>query len=452
MSRSALWRQEGNFKEREERAEEIFREACAEGRRRANAIPLWGPDDSFHFNPLLLRNTIQSAYFQKCCTSIKDWNAAIDEIYYEVKNLQPFQLDKSPRCVFVMYFRCVAQRLIALPKLILLIPSIFFSFFQSSLTSTAFCLLLRLLTMRMTAHQMNLTLKHVDSPYIRGIGFLYLRYAGPPTELWQWIQPYLFDEELFQLETKASSRITMGEFVRKLFTDREYLGTPLPRLPVGVERELQVKLLQAEKVEERAKLHFKNSARMSYFQKLGSEVMALYGDDENPIQWYRAVVDRVILRDDESGAALKYPRFVVTFPEYGNTEIVMLGELDVVEGNWRHEKLNSEHRHSGTAPRGKEWDEKNLYDEVRRRERETVTAERGWARRPPAAKTSLAQRVRQPVDSVEPPPRRTNYTQEGRGFVNTSIPTQVKHQERKRNPDELAAIAEKKQKLFAKYG
>ena len=100
MSRSALWRQEGNVKERERRGEEIFRTACEEGKsrsRRGQVLPLWGPEESFHFNPLLLRNTIQSPYFQKCCQKLNDWNAVIDEIYYEVKSLQPFQVDKSPR-------------------------------------------------------------------------------------------------------------------------------------------------------------------------------------------------------------------------------------------------------------------------------------------------------------------------------------------------------------------
>jgi hypothetical protein len=97
MSRSALWRQEGNFKEREKRADEIFQLAGEEGRRRNNALPLWGPDDSFHFNPLLLRNTIQSSYFQNCCESFSNWNAVIDEVYYKVTNLQPFQAEKSPR-------------------------------------------------------------------------------------------------------------------------------------------------------------------------------------------------------------------------------------------------------------------------------------------------------------------------------------------------------------------
>ena len=97
MSRSALWRQEGNVKERERRGEDLFHEACQEGRAKSGALPLWGPDDSFHFNPLLLRNTIQSPYFQKCCEKLKDWNAVVDEIYYEVKHVQPFQPDRTVR-------------------------------------------------------------------------------------------------------------------------------------------------------------------------------------------------------------------------------------------------------------------------------------------------------------------------------------------------------------------
>lgn len=100
MSRSALWRQETNVKEREQRGDDLFQEACAQGRSRGrggSVLPLWGPDDSFHFNPLLLRNTIQSPYFQKCCTKLTDWNSVIDEIYYEVKNMQPFETGKSPR-------------------------------------------------------------------------------------------------------------------------------------------------------------------------------------------------------------------------------------------------------------------------------------------------------------------------------------------------------------------
>jgi pre-mRNA-splicing factor 38B len=175
---------------------------------------------------------------------------------------------------------------------------------------------------------MSLMLDHVDSPYIRCIGFLYLRYAADPSTLWSWFEPYLYDEESVQIR-QGQADTTVGEFVRMLLENLEYYGTRLPRLPLALERQFKVKLLQAERTEERAKLHEQNKAAMEYFQKLGSRIQALYGDAENPVTWYDAVVDRVILRDEESGELLSRPKFQVTFPEYGNTEIVSLGEVDL---------------------------------------------------------------------------------------------------------------------------
>ena len=89
-----------NVKERERQAEELFQLAVEDGRtnRGKNVLPLWGPDDSFHFNPMLLQNIKHSPYFQKCCAEIRDWNALVDEIYYQVQHLEPWAvgaLDKS---------------------------------------------------------------------------------------------------------------------------------------------------------------------------------------------------------------------------------------------------------------------------------------------------------------------------------------------------------------------
>ena len=94
MSRAALWKQEKNVKERQRQAEEAFHLAIEEGRSRnrsAGVLPLVGPDDTFNLNPMLLHNISVSPYFyQKCYGKIKDWNALVDEIYYEVKHLEPW--------------------------------------------------------------------------------------------------------------------------------------------------------------------------------------------------------------------------------------------------------------------------------------------------------------------------------------------------------------------------
>lgn len=337
--------------------------------------------------------------------------------------------------------------------------------------STAFCLLLRLLTLRSTTNQMTLMLNHKDSPYIRAIGFLYLRYNCDPDILFQWLDPYLYDDEPIQVrakkaiaghnrggESKKGTDHTIGSFVRSLLstTSRDYCGTILPRLPIQIERDIQVKLLQAEKMQTRAESHFRNKRTMEYFQKLASKVMATYEDEENPLQWYKAEVDRVILRGDD-GNLLKYPKFVVTFTEYGNTETVTLGEMDLPDGNFHTE---DDGRRGGVGGRC----DNNLYDEIRRRERNTVTASgRDYCSRPPTTKCSLAgagRRRRSPSPAGRcrslPPRsgrsgRQTHHHSDSKGRDNPKSASK-QPPERKRTSGKLAAIQEKKRRLMAKYG
>jgi len=273
----------------------------------------------------------------------------------------------------------------------------------------------------MSHNQLQDTLSHPDSPYIRAIGFLYLRYVGEPESMDRWIQPYLLDDQ--ELAT-GRDKVTLGEFVRTLFDSRNFQGTLLPRLPSSVEQELRVQLLQAEQVGKRGQQHYKNG-RMQTF-RLGARIMALYGDNDNPIRWYEAVIDRVITRDDETGTSLRFPKYVVTFPQYGNTETVSLGEIDTRDGDWRHERLESR-------------DKRDLYDQVRRRDRDFATGKRQHYDNNPADKKMDLRRYQD-----EPAPRRPAPSNESE-----VKPPPVKKQ---KTAEELAAIAEKKRKLLARYG
>jgi pre-mRNA-splicing factor 38B len=348
----------------------------------------------------------------------------------------------------------------------------------SQMPSTGFCLLLRLLILRCSANQVTLLLEHRDSPYIRAIGFLYLRYACDPSHVFKWIEPFLYDDEPIQVRASRKGAAggrggssngtdsTIGEFVRSLFssTSRDYYGSILPRLPIEIEREIQVKLLQAEKVQKRAETHLRNRFTMDYFQKLGSRVMATYEDEENPLQWYTAVVDRVILRDDNG--PLKFPKFIVTFTEYGNTETVTLGEMDLPDGSFHREDQGYGQRGKGLADQRREGGRHHdLYEEVRRRERDTVTASgRGeYSRPPPTTKRSLAaagHTKRSPEldsrkQSTHPSSlRRTSPKHETKNASssNDDSCSQPPAAARKRTAEELAKIEEKKRKLLAKYG
>jgi pre-mRNA-splicing factor 38B len=344
---------------------------------------------------------------------------------------------------------------------------------------------------------MELLLDHPDSPYIRGIGFLYLRYAGDPKTAFRWIEPYLYDDESIAVAATTSKTNqrgsrepdTIGAFVRKIFSERDYYGTMLPRLPIQIERDIQVNLLLAEKIENRAKKHLSSRDTMNYFQKIGSKVMALYGDEENSIAWYEAVVDRVVTHNEETSQPYSVPRFIVTFTEYGNTEKVTLGELEMpgvpldpvvaqapkdssdddrgintnhyVDSrrfNYRgHDdgcKNNFHGRQSlGRARYGGKAD---LYQEVRQRERESVTVSGANAvpRRPPNSKANKAPYKRSDHlgDGGDHIIHHPNLGPQIDGKAPSLASTRAAAAPKKRSAEEIVSIQEKKQKLLAKYG
>jgi hypothetical protein len=41
---------------------------------------------------------------------------------------------------------------------------------------------------------------HKDSPYIRALGFLYLRYCCNPRDLWSWFSKYMRDTDVRALK------------------------------------------------------------------------------------------------------------------------------------------------------------------------------------------------------------------------------------------------------------
>ena len=334
---------------------------------------------------------------------------------------------------------------------------------------------------------MILLLDHKDSPYIRCIGFLYLRYACEPTQLWKWIHPYLFDEELVRVRfSTASPEIPMGEFVRSLFGELEYFGTRLPRLPLPVERELKDKLLQADLVEERAKRHFANPRTMDYFRTLASRVRAQYEDEQNPLRWYDAVIDRVLTTDPDTNATLRRPKFVVTFPEYGNTEIVSLGDLDLpgegladrnrrqgdTRGREYHrtDRSRGEHEHDRCRPNreiravvgsggycGSRGYNNDRRDRSRSRESNRDLVDRRSRRHEstlegaslPSAKPSGASTNEPAADHACFLDRSHHLAPSSRQEERGAHPAPVASE---KTPQELAAIAEKKRRLANRYG
>lgn len=110
--------------------------------------------------------------------------------------------------------------------------------------SAAFTFLLKLFILRLTRQQIKQMLEHADSPYIRAVGFLYLRVGMGDgfKELWSWFEPYLGDPEPFEVDGSPATKTTIGEWLRRLLTDLDYFGDRLPRIPVMVQRAIDAKL------------------------------------------------------------------------------------------------------------------------------------------------------------------------------------------------------------------
>ncbi|KAH6598689.1 hypothetical protein BASA50_003724 [Batrachochytrium salamandrivorans] len=153
---------------------------------------------------ILYLNIMSSPYF-KSLYEKKTYHEVIDEIYYNVKSLEPF--------------------------------------FKGTNATSAFCLLYKLFTLKLTEKQLEGLLEHPDSPHIRAIGFLYLRYAGQPSDIWSWFEPYLDDEEELPVRAGPNPKtMTIGSFCRAILTEQKWFETMLPRIPIPIARDIEKKL------------------------------------------------------------------------------------------------------------------------------------------------------------------------------------------------------------------
>ncbi|KAJ1968736.1 hypothetical protein IWQ62_001061 [Dispira parvispora] len=170
----------------------------------SNRLETWGNATTMNLNNLLYQNIQTSAYF-KSLYAFKTYHEVMAEAKTKVDNLEPF--------------------------------------LKGHMASSAFCLLLKFWTLRLTVKQVNGLLKNPDSPYVRALGFLYLRYVCQPSQLWDWYEPFLDDPEEVTLCCGPAPKVTtIGKLCVSLLKDMKFNGTILPRIPVPIARKIQEKL------------------------------------------------------------------------------------------------------------------------------------------------------------------------------------------------------------------
>lgn len=269
--------------------------------KKKNTVPMHG-SANYNINTLLFDNIMSSDYF-RALFQLRTYHEVISEIERVVKHVEPWQTGTS------------------------------------RFPSSAFCLLVKFMTMKLTYKQLNGLLCYTECVYVRAVGVLYLRYVCPPADLWKWVAPYLEDDQPISPISDASVKMTMGAYVVKLLTEMQYYGTTLPRIPVLIERKFKVYLLL---LEEKKKQRAQNLRWLDRFV-VGASVEAMYSDDANEPAWYAATIDSVVGEEEAEGDrednskprkigprsvnGVKRHRFWVTFPEYGNSECVDLGDM-----------------------------------------------------------------------------------------------------------------------------
>ena len=103
--------------------------------------------------------------------------------------------------------------------------------------STGFCILFQFCEMELSDGNVWHLLRHGDSPFIRALGFLYVRYVKNGRELLKWCEEFFGDEEKFK-PSPDGKEVTMGAFVRDLLLEQRYFETILPRIPEVARREI----------------------------------------------------------------------------------------------------------------------------------------------------------------------------------------------------------------------
>eukprot|EP00603_Paraphysomonas_imperforata_P003477 CAMPEP_0114432632 /NCGR_PEP_ID=MMETSP0103-20121206/11257_1 /TAXON_ID=37642 ORGANISM="Paraphysomonas imperforata, Strain PA2" /NCGR_SAMPLE_ID=MMETSP0103 /ASSEMBLY_ACC=CAM_ASM_000201 /LENGTH=475 /DNA_ID=CAMNT_0001602317 /DNA_START=194 /DNA_END=1621 /DNA_ORIENTATION=- len=341
-----------------QQAQEHVEEQEVDPERAKNILPMTGNTSTFNINTLLYNNIKEADYF-KALYQLRTYHEIVDEIYPSVTHVAPWQTGTT------------------------------------RIPSTAFCLLLKFFLMRLTVKQMKGLLHTDDCPFVRAIGFLYLRYTCPASDLWGWFEPFLDDEEEFTPSSDTTLVMTMGQFLTQLLTDMKYFGTTLPRIPVLMERKFRVLLLLLDKRRERRAENMHDLERGKFCK--GAKVRAIYQDEDNEPAWYEGVIQS---RDTQDGMPASLNKFWVKYTEYGNTESVDLGDMQLLEKVGTRERdrdtdrgRERERERGGERGRddGENGGDQDFLAQVLQKQRDSsVAVGKNYASRPVSYKSSLS--------------------------------------------------------------
>jgi len=197
--------------------------------KKNNVLPIHGSPTTMNLNHLVLENIIQSTYYKNFLCEITTFQQVVEEVYYNVTHLEPWE--RGTRKLHGMSGMCGGVRGVG----------------AGGVISTAFCLLYKLFTLRVTRKQLVSMINSTQSVYLRGIGFIYIRFTQPPADLWAWFSPYLTDEEEVDPRSGGGDTMLLGELLKNMLTKLDWYGTLFPRIPIPIQKDIDQKLEELRK-------------------------------------------------------------------------------------------------------------------------------------------------------------------------------------------------------------
>jgi pre-mRNA-splicing factor 38B len=303
---------------------------------------------TYGFSPLLQTHVVESAHF-KALLSLESFEQMIDEMHQFVDNIEPYMTNSS------------------------------------TTPSALFCCLYRLFTMGIDSRQLRKLLENNDNPYIRCVGFLFVRFGLHPDRLWDWLGEYVLDDEELRPSKDSEWRTTIGEFVEGLLSQEKYYSTVLPRLPMSTKRNLEAKLAPIPQSRKRSK---SNLAFLDVYREQGVKVEVNFEGE-----WYTATCLELV---EDTPSRLKV---MVRMDNDDSEKMVNLGKIILADrryantvGRMPRGRSRSRSRDGTDWARQKGKTDKELLEEMRRLDREKAVCSSGkeYARKPVGYKAACA--------------------------------------------------------------
>jgi len=264
-------------------------------------------NSTYNLNTILAQNIYECSYFKNVITELNDLDDILEEIVAEVWHLEPTTKNRTP--------------------------------------SRAFCLLFRLMVMKLNEEKLTKCLNH-DCPFVRGIGYLYIRFLVPPKKLWMWFRGEFHKQDEIQV-SREGEKDTIFTFLLRLINETKYFGMPMPKIPIPVHRAYRRKVVEMRVRTER-------NAKYRHVLEEGTKVEGMYHEDT---QYYPCS----IVEELDNG------NYKIYFDEYSEYQEVSIGQIKIPKS------LKKRRRRSRSRDRDR--------DRKKRRRRNSRSSSRSRSRR-----------------------------------------------------------------------